>query len=193
MLSMYPKQKEIYDNILLHYDKNCIIINSNGVGVSILLKNIFDTLVKLTDRKIYVYGLHKNIREIFKNEPCEIIEDYNYEDKLDNNSTIISFDYFDDKIFKYAKKVGCNIIGNLNACLCIDLSEYDYTYFINAFDTPNFEGISLDDIVNNTYKDKVKENFWTRYLISPDDARNIYENCGKNINNFEFKTRILGK
>lgn len=193
MFPMYPKQKEIYDNILSHHDKNCIIINSNGVGVSILLKNIFDTLVNSTNRKIYAYGLHKNIKEIFKNEPCEIIEDYNYKDKLDNNSTIISFDYFDDKIFKYAKKVGCNIIRNSNACIFPDLNECDYCYFINAFDTPNFEGISLDDIVNNTYKDKVKENFYTKYLICPDEARNVYENCGKDINNFEFKTRILGK
>ena len=191
MIQMYKKQEEIFDNIIKSYESNHIIVNSNGVGVSFILMNVVETLKKYTNRKIYIHGLHKNLKDIFKKQPYEMISEYNM-NKLDNNSTIVAFDYINPKVKEYARKVGCNIIRNSTPCYYPNLEEYDYSYFLNAFDTPNFENISLEDIVNNIYKDKLKENFYTRYLISPDDAKKVLDDCGGDINNFEFKTRILG-
>lgn len=193
MIEMYKKQEDIYNNILKHHNSNHVIVNSNGVGVSFILMNVVEILKKCTNRKIYIHGIHSELKETFKNLPYEEISYNDYDiKKLDNNSTIVAFNCLEQDLEKYARKVRCNIIRNSTPCYYPNLEDYDYSYFLNAFDTPSFEDISLDDIVNNTYKYKIKENIYTKYLISPDEAKRILNDCDGDINNFEFRTRILG-
>jgi len=64
---------------------------------------------------------------------------------------------------------------------------------ISAFDTPNFTtfGITIDDIINNTWRNKVAGDYPTPYLINPEWVYERYLRWGKD--SPMFRSRILAE